>query len=192
MSSPRSAGRHASPLHAVGGRRDAAMERSRSITKTIAVTSAAAVAAFGIYISRALPGHAATSSGPSGSTVGPSGGSVSTGGSSASQSSGNLAPPESPPQPSPHRAPWSADRADGGHGNGRRHHRAGPLPHHPLVHLGRTDGDRPAGRGPSHDHPPASAGPGRAGGQPVPTRFGDRPAARRGGRGAQLDPSRLR
>ncbi len=88
--------------------------------------------------------------------------------------------------------PWSADRADRGHGNGRRCHGAGALPHHPLVHHGGVGRDRPAGRGPGHGHPPAAAGPGRAGGQPVPSRFGDRPSARCGGRGAELGPSRLR
>ncbi len=106
MSNPRSAGRHASPPHAVGRRRDAAIERTRSITKTIAVTSVAAVAAFGIYISRALPGHAASTSVSTGSTVSPpTGGSVSAGGSSPSQSSSSLAPPNSPPQQSQQSAP---------------------------------------------------------------------------------------
>jgi hypothetical protein len=83
------------PDHAVRRRRDAAVERTRSITKAVAVASVAAVAAFGIYISRAVPGHAATTS-SSGSTVSPSGSSSGTT-SSGSQSSGGLAPPASPP-----------------------------------------------------------------------------------------------
>jgi hypothetical protein len=82
------------PDHAVRRRRDAAVERTRSITKAVAVASVAAVAAFGIYISRAVPGHAATTSG---STVSPAGTSSSGATSSGSQSSGGLAPPASPP-----------------------------------------------------------------------------------------------
>ena len=59
MSNPRAgrAPRESSPC--VRRRRDAALERTRSITRTIAITSVAAVAAFGLYISPALPGHAA-------------------------------------------------------------------------------------------------------------------------------------
>lgn len=69
------------------------------------MASVAAVAAFGIYISRALPGHAATS-GSAGSTVSPSVGSTSGGGdTSGGQSSGNLAPPNSPPVQSQQQAP---------------------------------------------------------------------------------------
>ncbi len=105
MSSARSTGRQASPDQVVRHRRDAAFDRARSITKTIAVASVAAVAAFGIYLSRALPGHAATSH-TSGSTVSPSDGSTSTGGDSgASQSPSDLAPPNSPPAQSQQRAP---------------------------------------------------------------------------------------
>ncbi len=84
------------PDHAVRRRRDAAVARTRSITKAVAVASVAAVAALGIYISRAVPGHAATTS-SSGSTVSPETGSTSGASSSESQSSGGLAPPASPP-----------------------------------------------------------------------------------------------
>jgi hypothetical protein len=105
MSSQRAAGRPTSPAHAVRRRRDAALERTRSITKTVAVTSVAAVAAFGIYISRAVPGHAASTSGSAGSTASPSG-AVSTGnGASGGQSPSNLAPPNSPPVQSQQQAP---------------------------------------------------------------------------------------
>jgi hypothetical protein len=109
MGSQRSSGHRSSPDHSVRRRRDDALERTRSITRTIGVASVAAVAAFGIYLSRALPGHAATSSGSSGSAgsaVSPSGGSASTGGnSSSSPSPTTLAPPNSPPVQSQQQAP---------------------------------------------------------------------------------------
>ena len=102
MSSQRSQGLRSGPDHAVRRRRDAALLRTRSITKTIAVAAVAGVAALGIYISRALPGHAATTSG---STVSPPNGTTSTGGSSGGQSPSNLAPPNSPPVQSQQQAP---------------------------------------------------------------------------------------
>ncbi len=106
---PGRTGRASDPNRAARLQRDAAFERVGSITKGIGVASVAAVAAFGIYVSRALPGHAST---PAGSTAGTaSGGSASgaypsTGGSpSDGQSSNNLAPPYNPPvqtqQPAP-------------------------------------------------------------------------------------------
>jgi hypothetical protein len=106
MSSPRPTRQQASPDQVVRRRRDAALGRARSITKTVAVASVAAVAAFGIYISRALPGHAATSHTSSGSTVSPSDGSTSAGSDSGGgQSPSDLAPPNSPPAQSQQSAP---------------------------------------------------------------------------------------
>ncbi len=46
--------------HGARSRRDAALERVGSITKGIALVSVAAVAAIGIYVSRAVPGHSTT------------------------------------------------------------------------------------------------------------------------------------
>jgi len=66
------------------------------------VASVGAVAVFGIYISRALPGHAAT---PSGTTSGSTNGVTAGGGSSAGQSPSNLATPSSPPAQSQQQAP---------------------------------------------------------------------------------------
>jgi len=109
MSSNRSSGGVRGRDHHVRQRRDAALERTRSITKTVGVASVAAVAAFGIYLSRALPGHSATSTATtttgstgSGSTaVTPSGGSTSAGAGSPTQ----LTPPSSPPAQSQSQAP---------------------------------------------------------------------------------------
>jgi len=87
----------------VRNRRDVAIERTRSITKTIGVASIAAVAAFAIYVSRALPGHAST---PAGSTANASvGSSPAVQGGSGDQSSSNLAPPSSAPTQSQQQAP---------------------------------------------------------------------------------------
>jgi len=94
MSSPRASLRQPSPDHQVRRRRDAALERTRSLTRTIAVASVGAVAIFGLYISRALPGHAATTSG---TTAGSTNGVTAGGGSSASQYGSNLAPPGAAP-----------------------------------------------------------------------------------------------
>jgi hypothetical protein len=106
MSSQRSSGRSAGRDHHVRLRRDTALERTRSITKTVGVASVAAVAAFGIYLSRALPGHAATSTGTTATTVSPAGGGASTGsGASSSQSPTQLTPPTSPPVQTQQQAP---------------------------------------------------------------------------------------
>ncbi len=72
------------------------------------MASVAAVAAFGIYVSRALPGHASTSTATSGATVSPSPSGTSAGdgsGASTNQSPTNLAPPASPPVQSQRQAP---------------------------------------------------------------------------------------
>ena len=50
--------------------RDAGMERARSVTKGIAFGSVAAVAVAGVYLSQALPGHAASSTPSSSSSDG--------------------------------------------------------------------------------------------------------------------------
>jgi len=81
------------PDHHVRRRRDAALERTRSITRTVAVASVGAVAVFALYVSRAVPGHAATTGTTAGSTSGVNTG----GGSPASQYPSNLATPSSPP-----------------------------------------------------------------------------------------------
>ncbi|HEY4948026.1 MAG TPA: hypothetical protein VII19_09005 [Acidimicrobiales bacterium] len=105
---PRGTARASDPTRAARIQRDAAFERTGSITKTIGVASVAAVAVFGIYLSRALPGHTSTpAASTSGSTSGgsTSGGSTSGGQSSGGYSSGNVAPPYSAPvqtqQPAP-------------------------------------------------------------------------------------------
>ncbi len=102
MSSQRSSGGVSGRGHHGRRRRDAALERTRSITKTVGVASVAAVAVFGIYLSRALPGHAATSTGTgsagTGAAVTPSTAAPSDGsGSSPSPSPTQLTPPTSPP-----------------------------------------------------------------------------------------------
>ncbi len=81
-------------------RRDAGLERARSLTKTIGVASVAAVAVFGIYLSRALPGHPST---PAGSSV--TSGAAAGVGSSTGQSATNLAPPNAPPAQTQQQAP---------------------------------------------------------------------------------------
>jgi hypothetical protein len=105
MSSQRSSGRAAGRDQHVRLRRDTALERTRSITKTVGVASVAAVAAFGIYLSRALPGHAATSTGTTGATVSPTGGGASTGSGASAPSPSQLTPPSSPPVQSQQQAP---------------------------------------------------------------------------------------
>jgi hypothetical protein len=57
---PRSTNR-TDPVRAARLQRDAATERVRSVTKGIAFASVAAVAVGGVYLSQAIPGHAATS-----------------------------------------------------------------------------------------------------------------------------------
>ena len=107
MSNNRSSGGIRGRDHHVRQRRDAALERTRSITKTVGVASAAAVAVFGIYLSRALPGHAATSTGTTaaGSTGSGSTSVSSSGGGTTSGSPTQLAPPSSPPAQSQSQAP---------------------------------------------------------------------------------------
>ena len=91
------------PDHHVRRRRDAALERTRSITRTIGVASVGAVAVFALYVSRAVPGHAATTS--TGTTAGSTNGVTAGGGSSASQYPSNLATPSSPPVQQQQQAP---------------------------------------------------------------------------------------
>jgi hypothetical protein len=101
-------------------RRDDALERTRSITKTIGVASVAAVAALGIYLSRALPGHAATSTATTGTGSTATGGTTGAGGTAATPSTGTpttgsgssgspsptqLTPPTSPPVQTQRQAP---------------------------------------------------------------------------------------
>jgi len=102
MSSQRAPLRQTGPDHHVRRRRDAALERTRSITRTIAVASVGAVAVFGVYVSRALPGHAAT---PAGTAAGSTNTAAAGGGSSAGQNPSNLATPSSPPVQSQQQAP---------------------------------------------------------------------------------------
>ncbi|HEY5097315.1 MAG TPA: hypothetical protein VII46_04670 [Acidimicrobiales bacterium] len=94
MSSQRAPLGRTGPDHHVRRRRDAAVQRTRSITRTIAVASVSAVAVFAVYVSRALPGHAATTTG---TTAGSTNGVTAGGGSSAGGSPSNLATPSSPP-----------------------------------------------------------------------------------------------
>jgi hypothetical protein len=96
------------PTRAARIQRDAAFDRAGSITKTIGVASVAAVAAFGVYLSHALPGHTATPAvTTAGSTSGgqSSAGAASGGQSSGGYSSGSVSPPNSAPvqtqQPAP-------------------------------------------------------------------------------------------
>lgn len=105
QSAPRSS-RPPDPTRAVRLQRDAAIERSRSITKAIGVASVAAVAVFGVYVSRAFPGHSTTPAGATSASGSQSAnGYASNGGNSGSQSSGNLAPPNNPPAQSYQQAP---------------------------------------------------------------------------------------
>src|SRR5271165_226357 len=97
--------------------RDAALQRSRSITKGIAIGSVAVVAALAAYVSHAFPGHSSTPSGNSGTpsqSTNSSSGASSSGASSsgATQSSGGqssgssgVAPPSSAPSVSSGSAP---------------------------------------------------------------------------------------
>ena len=101
MTAPRSSGAPVASDRLVRFRRDDAIERARSITKAVGVASVAAVAALGIYLGRALPGHAPN---PAGATAGSSAGAQSTGSGSGDPSAG-LAPPDSPPAPTRQAAP---------------------------------------------------------------------------------------
>ena len=91
--------RHLDPNLTARGQRDAALERGRTIFKSVALGSVAAVAAAGIYLSQALPGHAASPGNPSGSVgnagaATPAGGGTSEG--SASAGAGLSAPASTP------------------------------------------------------------------------------------------------
>ena len=114
MSTPRrattSAGRP-DPARAARLQRDAGLERGRSITKGVAFGSVAAVAVAGIYLSQALPGHAASpgTSVPAG-TAGTAGGGATTGagsssGSGAVQAGSGISAPAAAPAPSYQQAP---------------------------------------------------------------------------------------
>ena len=84
--------------------RDEALQKSRSITKGIAVASVAAVAAFAAYVSHAFPGHSSTPAGSSITSTQPSGTTGSGPTSGGAQSSG-VAPPASAPASSNNQAP---------------------------------------------------------------------------------------
>ncbi len=105
-------------------RRDAGVRRVSSITRKIGVGLVAAVAAVGIYVSRAVPGHSSgtrqttgtTTSGPTASTATPPGGTASSGSpattpapgapsGSSTAPTGSLAPPASPPVHTHQQAP---------------------------------------------------------------------------------------
>ena len=110
MSTPRYAGTsplRPDPKRAARVQRDAGLERSRAITKGIAFGSVAVVAVAGVYLSQALPGHAATpqsSTAQSGtgsagaSTASPSGGDSS---GYVAPSGGGVSAPVSPPVQAP-------------------------------------------------------------------------------------------
>ena len=109
MASPPRTTHHPDPARLVRLRRDAALERVRSVTKAVAVGSVAAVGAFGLYVSRALPGHAST---PAPATITPtvpaappSGAATSTTTPVSQATSTTLSPPSAPPVRSRARAP---------------------------------------------------------------------------------------
>jgi hypothetical protein len=98
------------PSHAARRQRDAGLERGRTITKGVAAASVAAVAAAGLYLSQALPGHSASTSTSGSGTAGAatptaqSGGSSSYSGSSAAAGTG-ISAPASAPAPAYQQAP---------------------------------------------------------------------------------------
>ena len=101
------------PSYAARRQRDAGLERGRTITKGIAAASVAAVAAVGVYLSQALPGHAASTSTANSGTASPvtpaatpddGSSSVPSDGSSASSGSG-ISAPASAPAPAYRQAP---------------------------------------------------------------------------------------
>ena len=100
------------PTDVARRQRDVGLERGRSISKGIAAASVVAVAATGVYLSQALPGHSAsTSTGTSGNTgavtpSSPSAGSSSAG-SSADAGSG-ISAPAAVPAPAYQQAPVSS------------------------------------------------------------------------------------
>jgi hypothetical protein len=86
-----------------GAQRDEALRRSGSITKSIAALSVAALAAFGVYVSRAFPGHAASTTVPT-SGAAPVG-STAAGGTGGGQSGSSISPPANAPAPTQQQAP---------------------------------------------------------------------------------------
>ena len=99
------------PSHAARRQRDAGLERGRSLTKGIAAVSVAAVAATGVYLSQALPGHSASTPTSTAGAVGaatpvaPSSGS-SVGSSSGGSSAGaGISTPAAAPAPAYQQAP---------------------------------------------------------------------------------------
>lgn len=110
-STRRSAARHPDPIRGARLQRDAALERSRTITKGIAFGSVAAVAVAGVYLSQALPGHAASTGTGGSGAVTPSGADSSSSGSGSSSvgaSSPSATSPSAPaytPAPAPSQQP---------------------------------------------------------------------------------------
>jgi hypothetical protein len=117
MSTPRrattSAGRP-DPARAARLQRDAGLERGRTITKGVAFGSVAAVAVAGIYLSQALPGHAASpgTTVPSGTSgaggtagAGATSGAGSSSGSGAVPAGSGISAPAAVPAPSNQQAP---------------------------------------------------------------------------------------
>jgi len=100
------------PTLAARHQRDAGLERGRTITKGIAAAAVAAVAATGIYLSQALPGHSATTSTTSGGTSTSSGssssGAASDGSADAGSSGSGISAPASAPSPAYQQAPVSS------------------------------------------------------------------------------------
>jgi hypothetical protein len=90
--------------------RDDALRRSGSITRAIAAASLAALAALGVYVSRAFPGHSASTTVPSPGATSTGGastnGAVAGGGTSTGGQSGtSISPPTNAPAPSQQQAP---------------------------------------------------------------------------------------
>ena len=110
MSTPRratTAGRP-DPARAARRQRDAGLERGRTITKGVAFGSVAAVAVAGIYLSQALPGHAASpgTTVPSGTAGGgATSGAGSSSGSGAVPAGSGISAPAAAPAPSYQQAP---------------------------------------------------------------------------------------
>ena len=114
MSTHRSAAARRDPLGQARLERDAAVVRGRSITKGVAAASVAGVAAVGIYLSQALPGHTASSGTASsgGSAAAPAGsGAAPSAGAAAPAPSGSgagFSAPSYTPAPSQYQAPVSS------------------------------------------------------------------------------------
>jgi len=113
MSSPRRATTRSGrpdPTRAARLQRDAGLERGRTITKGVAFGSVAAVAVAGIYLSQALPGHAASPgttvpSGTAGAGTNGNTGAGSSYGSGAAQAGSGISAPAAAPAPSYQQAP---------------------------------------------------------------------------------------